>query len=346
MEFSPSQHRQPIAVDLDAVARLILDTQRENGEIPWFPGEKTDPWDHVEAAMGLSVAGRLADAKAAFAWLAQNQLPDGSWYAAYLNGTPSDRTRDTNLSSYLAVGLLHYYLITEDIAFLEEMWLVMQRAIDFALRQQAAGGEIYWALNPQGAVDPMALLTGSSSVYMSLKCALLIARRLGREKPNWHQGLQRLGHAIRNKPYLFNMTKARFSMDWFYPVLAGAVTGQEAHNRIQKLWKKFVVKGQGVRCVSDQPWITLAETSELSLALSAMGNRDLAEIVFNWMNDKLFEDNTYWCGFTYPDMVVWPEEKFTWTNAVVLMAADALYELTPAGNLFSHRFWESHNLLV
>jgi hypothetical protein len=37
-------------------------------------------------------------------------------------------------------------------------------------------------------------------------------------------------------------------------------------------------------------------------------------------------------------MVLWPEEKITWTNAVVLMAADALYDLTPAGRLFSHQF--------
>jgi hypothetical protein len=40
-------------------------------------------------------------------------------------------------------------------------------------------------------------------------------------------------------------------------------------------------------------------------------------------------------------MVLWPEEKITWTNAVVLMAADALYNLTPAGRMFSHRAWQS-----
>jgi hypothetical protein len=38
-------------------------------------------------------------------------------------------------------------------------------------------------------------------------------------------------------------------------------------------------------------------------------------------------------------MVIWPEDRLTWTNAVVLMAADALYEMTPAGRLFSHQVW-------
>jgi hypothetical protein len=40
-------------------------------------------------------------------------------------------------------------------------------------------------------------------------------------------------------------------------------------------------------------------------------------------------------------MTVWPEEKITWTNAVVLLAADALFDLTPAGRIFNHRFWRS-----
>lgn len=135
------------------------------------------------------------------------------------------------------------------------------------------------------------------------------------------------------------MTKSRYSMDWFYPVLAGAIAGNEARMRIDRYWKKFIVEGQGVRCVSDHPWVTIAETSELCLALSAMGNHRLAEIVFNWIIDKRYEDGSYWCGHTYPDMTIWPEDKITWTNAVVLMAADALYCLTPAANLFSHQAW-------
>ena len=129
-------------------------------------------------------------------------------------------------------------------------------------------------------------------------------------------------------------------MYWFYPILSGALTGKKAEHRIEKYWNKYVIDGQGVRCVSDQPWVTIAETSELVLALNGMGCIEKANIVFSWIQDRLYDDKTYWCGYTYPDMVIWPEEKISWTNAVVLMAADALYALTPASGLFSHSSWD------
>ena len=340
MDHTLSTIERCLPTDIDAVAALIAKTQRASGEIPWHDNGKTDPWDLVEAAMGLSIGGYLREAQRAFEWMARTQLEDGSWYASYVQGQPEDRTRDANISSYIAVGVFHHYLITEDIHFLREMWSTVRAGVEFALNLQAPTGEIYWAISPQGNVDPMALLTGSSSIFMSLKCGLAIAEKLGLTMPAWKEALATLGNAIKYRPYLFNMTKARYSMDWFYPVLCGALTGEDAKRKIDKLWHKFVVQDRGVRCVSDNPWITIAETSELSLTLSAMGNRRLAEIVFNWIQDKLYDDGSYWCGFTVPDMVIWPEEKITWTNAVVLMAADALYDLTAASRLFRHEFWK------
>lgn len=330
---------------IDSLAGMIAEIQRPSGEIPWSRDGKTDPWDHVEAAMGLTVGGRWEQASRALEWLAGCQLDDGSWYSAYRNGIPEDKTRDANQTAYIAVGILHYYLVTKDRRLVERMWPVLRPAVDFALRLQAPGGEIYWAVSPDGKVDRMALLTGSSSVFMSLKCAIVLSRILGYPAEEWEQAAWRLGDAIRNKPHHFNMTKSRFSMDWFYPILSGAMTGYPAQQRIHKFWKKFIMEGQGVRCVSDQPWVTIAETSELCIALSAMGNPRLAEIVFTWVVDKRYDDGSYWCGFTCPDMVIWPEEKITWTNAVALMALDAMYRLTPASDLFSHEWWSRNGFL-
>lgn len=341
MEFKTSRPEKGTAPDINGVAAMIINAQRSTGEIPWCDGDKTDPWDLVEAIMGLTIGGYYKEARLSFDWMKRMQLEDGSWYASYKNGVPEDETRDTNMSSYIAVGLFHYYLITGDKAFAESMWNTVCRGLDFALSLQAPGGEIYWAKSPEGVVDPMALLTGSSSVYMSLKCGLSLAKILGTDKPEWRTALHRLGDSINNRRHIFNVAKSRFSMDWFYPVLSGAMTGHSAEKRIEKYWKKFVVEGMGIRCVSDQPWVTVAETSEFVLALSAMGDDEKARIFYNWILDRKYDDGSYWCGFTFPDMVIWPEDKLTWTNAVVMMAADALYGLTPAGSMFRHEFWRS-----
>ena len=48
----------PVSAGVSAShGQFILDMQQPSGEIPWFEGGYTDPWDHVESAMGLSIAG-------------------------------------------------------------------------------------------------------------------------------------------------------------------------------------------------------------------------------------------------------------------------------------------------
>ncbi len=341
MEHEASRSALCLPIDIKALAASIANEQLESGEIPWHRGGKTDPWDHVEAAIGLTIGGYHEHARRAFEWLASTQLEDGSWYSAYKSGVPEDLTRESNMSSYIAVGVFHHYLITRDRAFLEYIWPTVRAGVDFAVDLQAIGGEVYWARSPQGDVDPKALLTACSSIFMSLKCALVLALLLGESRPRWQNALQRLGDALRYRPHLFDRTKSRYSMDWFYPVLSGAVTGFEAKKRVERSWNKFVVEGLGVRCVSDNPWVTIAESSELILTLAAMGEYTKAEKLLGWIGDKRYDDGTYWCGFTFPDMVIWPEERLTWTDAAVMMATDAVYHITPASQLFNHSFWEA-----
>ena len=166
---------------------------------------------------------------------------------------------------------------------------------------------------------------------------------LKKSKPDWETAFNKLGFSLIGNTHNYNISKSRFSMYWFYPILSGALTGNKAAHRIEKYWSKYVIEGQGARCVSDEPWVTIAETSELILSLHAMGDIKKATILFSWIQDRVFDDRTYWCGYTYPDMVIWPEDKISWVNAVVLMAADALYSLTPASNLFCHKTWDGFN---
>ena len=101
--------------------------QAADGHIPWVVGGKTDPWNMVEAAMALDVGGRHDDAARAYAWLADRQLPHGGWYSYYVGDEVVDRTLDTNVSAYIAVGVWHHYLSTGDEAFLHAYWPLVER---------------------------------------------------------------------------------------------------------------------------------------------------------------------------------------------------------------------------
>ncbi|WP_390625228.1 prenyltransferase/squalene oxidase repeat-containing protein [Microbulbifer agarilyticus] len=320
-------------------ADYILSQQQADGCIPWFEGHYADPWDHVEAAMGLSIAGEFAAAERAYAWLATQQLDDGSWWAAYRdNKVDNGERRESNFVAYVATGIWHHYLISGDRAFLARNWGMAEAALEFVLKLQSAHGEIQWAVDSDGAPMEDALITGCASIFKSLECGINIATVLQVSKPEWFEARERLGVALREKPHRFDRTwesKARFSMDWFYPVLTGAFSGDAAKARLQQKWDEFVVPELGCRCVNDEPWVTVAESCELTMALLAAGEMSKARALYRGLHRWQDSDGGYWTGYVYRDRAVWPEEKTTWTVGAMLLAADALAGLTPASKLFT-----------
>ena len=116
---------------------------------------------------------------------------------------------------------------------------------------------------------------------------------------------------------------------------------KESKKILMSKWNDFVVEGMGCKCVVEEPWVTVAESSELVIALLASGQRKRAEELFSWLHQwKDEEDNLYWTGYVYPDKAFWPVEKPTWTAAAILLAADSLYKFTDASELFL-RNWSS-----
>lgn len=301
----------------------IAATQLPAGAIPWFPDGQVDPWDHTEAAMGLDVAGLHEAARAAYEWLRQSQNADGSWYRGYRGSTVEDRVKESNFTAYVAVGLLHHIEATRDPAFLDRMWPTVVAAIEFTLGLQSPGGEIRWARDETGAPADEALLTGCASMFHSLRCALELARRRDEPQPDWELAATTLGHALVAHAERF-APREHYSMDWYYPILGGALRGQAAAARLDAGWSAFVVPGLGLRCVSDRPWVTGAETCELVLALCAIGDHARAGELFANMQHLRHDDGSYWTGYVYPDDARWPEERTTWTAGAVLLASAAL----------------------
>ena len=324
------------AEQLAATGAYLSSLQRPDGLIPWFEGGHSDPWNHVEAAMALTIAGYEEAARAAYRWLAANQLGDGSWFNYYVGTGVKDARLDTNVSAYVATGAYHYLLATGDVDFANELWPMVERALEFVLRWQLDDGTIRWSLDAQGRLESYALLTGSSSVFHSLSCGVALAERLERPRPQWELAAGRLRHAVAHHPGAF-APKNEFAMDWYYPIFSGALRGAAGERRIDDGFDRHVMEGLGVRCVSTNDWVTAAETAECVLALDALGLTSRALELFRCTNLHRRDDGAYWTGIAYPDRVTFPDRETTsYTAAAVLLAADALTSSSAASGLFRH----------
>lgn len=327
------------AEQLRSTGAFLLQHQDPSGAIPWWRGGQLDPWDHVEAAMGLAVLGHAGAAAAAYRWSARTQAADGSWPMEQRDGVVTEAASDTNQCAYLATGLWHHHLVTGSSTLLHELWPTVERAINFVLRQQLPGGEIAWAVSADRRPDTFALRTGSASTLHSIVCALEIAAHLGHARPQWERSAARLHAALVERPESF-ADRSRYSMDWYYPVLGGALRSDAGLALLAEQWDAFVWPGQGVRCVSDRPWVTAAESSELVMTLDAVGRTDDAVRVLRDIQQMRDETTGgYWTGYVVDDDAVWPEEQTTWTAAAVVLAVDAVTGTTGGSGIFRDYAW-------
>jgi len=124
-------------------------------------------------------------------------------------------------------------------------------------------------------------------------------------------------------------------MDWYYPVLAGVLTDEAGRAHLAERRDTFLLEDKGIRCVSDRPWVTAAETCECLIAHLAVGERELATELFAMAQAHRTEDGRYWTGIVYPEEATFPGgEQSTYTSASVILAADALAGATEASKLF------------
>ena len=319
--------------DVARTAAAVAAMQEPDGAIPWTTGQETDVWNHVEAAMALLVAGEVDAAHRAYDWCLETQRPDGSWPMRFLAGEVEDASAETNMSAYLAVGVWHHWLVRNDERFLRRMWPSVRSALDHVVGLQLPFGGIAWVRGVDGRVADGALLAGSSSIYQAVRAGLALSKLMGEPQPDWELAGRRLGHALREHRAGF-LDKRMFSMDWYYPVLGGAVRGQAGRALLQRRWDDFVVPGLGVRCVDTNPWVTGAETCELALALDTVGERDRALRLLGDIQHLRADDGGYWTGYVFADHTIWPDEHTTYTSAAVILAVDALSATTPGAELF------------
>ncbi|WP_052466039.1 hypothetical protein [Mobilicoccus massiliensis] len=334
MSTTAGTTRLPGEAELARTGAAIAATQAACGAIPWdVAGDtagKIDAWDHVECAMALLATGFDEEAAAAYDWLAATQRDDGSWPLEW-RVAPGDSPEvvdagfDTNLTGYVAVGVWHHWRSRGDLAALKRWWPTVAAALDAVASLQLPSGAVAWARG-QGGTATTGLLAGSSCLHLAFRCGAILGDVVGDPRPRWREVAARIAACVTgcaDDPAVFE-PKHRYSMDWYYPVLGGALAGAPARARIDARWSDFVVPGLGIRCVDDHPWVTGAETCELALSLRALGRHEEARRLVADMQHLRDEDGSYWTGYVYPDDARWPIERSTWTAAAVVLATRAL----------------------
>ena len=345
-KFPNISHIDPNSLDgLNHLGKFLVDVQFLSGAIPSNQDGSHDPWDHLEALMGLTTLGYKTQALKGLNWMVSNQNQDGSWYNLYQDEKPLELNKQTNYAAYVAVAVWHFYMINNDINFLQEFWEPVKKGILFSLSLQHDNGAIAWNIDEFEKIDEDYLLTGCSSIAKSLECAIAICQALGDQnyESEWRIAHSKLIEALENPSGIFDLKKdrSRFSMDWYYPILGGINSKKRINSLTTKIKDSFWIQGLGIKCVSDEPWVTVAETSECSIAYKKIGKDKIAlELLHNAISIVDSKGIPY-MGWQFHENIYWPDETPSWTSAACILAADANNRLTSGADLFLKQQFKS-----
>ena len=279
--------------------------------------------------MALDLGGHTAEADRAYDWLIDQQRADGSWHQYYIAGddgsTQVEQDKlDANVCAYVAAGVWHRWLLTDDRGFVEAMWPTVEKAIDFVLDlQQPARRD---PVGPPRRRHPVELRAPRRLVVDLPQPALRHRHRqlLGHERPDWEISAARLAPSSATRP---RPSPPSTAGPWTgtTPVLGGVSSARPA-GPARRAARHLPEDGRGRPLRADRPWVTVAETCECVLAHLAVGERQTAEMLFGWAQQfRHDDDGRYWTGTVFPDEARFPGgERSTYTAAAVVLAADAL----------------------
>ena len=226
--------------------------------------------------MALDAGGRTAEARAGLrAGWSPTQRPDGAWHQYYLAGQVEEPTLDANVTAYVATGVWHHFLATGDAGFLDAD--VARRRAGHGLRARPADAGRRDHLGPPRRRHAVVVRPAHRLVeHLPQPAVRRRHRRAGSGHDRPDVGARppaRCAEAIAERPGAF-LPKDRWAMDWYYPVLAGVVTGDAGPGPAGRRLGP-VRHGRPGRPLRRRPaWVTAAETCECALAHLAAGETD------------------------------------------------------------------------
>ena len=289
----------------------IISNQSPSGAIFWDEKAKCDPWDHCECLIALAIYEEWEHFWRGVNWFFTNLNEDGLIYAEFQNEKPSKLHYESHHAPYIIIPLVQASLIDQEQDYKKiltnEQLLKLENVFEALNDFKDEDGYFYWAKDSNGYSDN-SLITASMSIFLSL-----VAKDKSFPKFNtemWQEKFNRDG-----------VDRSRFSMDFYYPFLAGIKNNKK---EFLDLLDNYYVKGLGVKCVAEEPWVTIAESSECVISALIHDNENIAKQIFNDIQQFQNKDGIFPTGYQYKMEIFWPEEDSTWTNAAVIIAAHAL----------------------
>ena len=289
----------------------IITNQSSSGAIFWDEKGKCDPWDHCECLIALAIYEEWEHFWRGVNWFITNLNEDGLIYAEFQNEKPSKLHYESHHAPYIIMPLIQASLIDKEQDYKKiltnEQLLKLENIFEVLDDFKDEDGYFYWAKDSNGYSDN-SLITASMSIFLSL-----VAKDKSFPKFNtemWQEKFNRDG-----------VDRSRFSMDFYYPYLAGIKNNKK---EFLELLDNYYVKGLGVKCVAEEPWVTIAESSECVISALIHDNENIAKQIFNDIQQFQNKDGIFPTGYQYNMEIFWPEENSTWTNAAVIIAAHAL----------------------
>ena len=289
----------------------IISNQSSSGAIFWDEKGKCDPWDHCECLIALAIYEEWEHFWRGVNWFFTNLNEDGLIYAEFQNEKPSKLHYESHHAPYIIMPLIQASLIDKEQNYKKiltnEQLLKLENIFEVLDDFKDEDGYFYWAKDSNGYSDN-SLITASMSIFLSL-----VAKDKSFPKFNiemWQEKFNRDG-----------VDRSRFSMDFYYPFLAGIKNNKK---EFLDLLDNYYVKGLGVKCVAEEPWVTVAESSECVISALIHDNENIAKQIFNDIQQFQNKDGIFPTGYQYKMEIFWPEEDSTWTNAAVIIAAHAL----------------------
>ena len=289
----------------------ILKNQFIDGSISWDEKGKCDPWDHCECLIALSIYEEWDSFWKGVNWFFDNINDEGLIFSEFQNRKPSKNYYESHHAPYIIIPLLQARLIDKSqdyLKLLDERKILKLEEIFRKLNNFCDDdGYYFWAKDHNGYSDN-SLVTATMSIILSL-----VAKQEKSSKINislWNKKFDRDG-----------VDRSRFSMDFYYPFLAGI---KDSSSEFKNSLNEFYVKGLGVKCVIEEPWVTIAESCECAIAALVSGNVNEAKMIYADIQQFQNKDGIFPTGYQYDLDIFWPDERSTWTNAAVIIAGHAI----------------------